>query len=374
MEAVKTVGLGCLWLVTVLLIPTILHNRRRRTLWIVLILVAAELTLYRPGIQAPLYQALNGHLVFLGVHLVSVVEAVVVLYLLATLTGRTGYRLAALGSGVAVSGAMATIYAAAHPAVPTVDVPPEVPLAYWHILSIFHTLIHLVAAVLCWYGARKVNGPMRPSLIVLGAGMLLLCVPWALNLAWLLTDDTAWLDPIAPIDAVTGLAFAVAAAPPLALAGRRAVTHHRVMHQLEPLWRELTAAVPDVVLDTHATRRGLPGRRRFLLYRRVIEIRDAMRALRSYVTPQTLQVAQQYVRDQGLTGTAAEAAVTACWLAAAVDAKSDQAQPHAQPNDLTGRAGNDLDDEVAFLQQVAQVHHAPLTVQFLQTLRTRTTT
>ncbi|GAA3741681.1 hypothetical protein GCM10022225_26460 [Plantactinospora mayteni] len=369
MTLIKEAGLICLWVATVLLIAPAVRNRQRRVLWVVLALVAAEITLYRPETQAPLYDMINGHVVFIGVHLVSVVEATGVLYLLTAMTKRPRYRLLAIGSGVAVAATMIAIYASAEPAAPTVDVPPEVPLSYWHLLSIFHTLAHLAALPLCAYAARRAHTAMRLSLVALGVGMLLLCIPWALNLGWLLTGETAWLDPIGPIDAVTGLSFAVAAAPPLLVSLHHGLTYRTAMRRLEPLWRDLVAAVPDVVFSPASTGVAMPGRARFGLYRRIVEIRDALLVLRSYVTERALQVADRHVRASGLTGTQAQAAVMACWLTAAKAAKDSGEQPQAQIHNLAGPTGDDLDDEVGHLLQVAQLYGSPLVRDYLRELQ-----
>ncbi|MGI5213850.1 MAB_1171c family putative transporter [Plantactinospora sp. CA-290183] len=369
MTFVKEAGFICLWVATLLLIAPAVRNRQRRVLWVVIALVAAEITLYRPETQAPLYDTVNGHVVFIGVHLVSVVEAVGVLYLLTAMTKRPRYRLLAVASGAMVAATMIAIYVRADPAAPTVDVPPEVPLGYWHLLSIFHTLAHLAALPLCAYAARRAHGAMRISLVALGVGMLLLCIPWALNLGWLLTNNTAWLDPIAPIDAVTGLSFVIAAAPPLLVSLHRRLTYRTAMRRLEPLWHDLVTAVPDVVFSPASTGVAMPGRARFGLYRRVVEIRDALLVLRSYATERALEVAQRHVRASGLTGSQAQAAVMACWLTAATAAKDSGEQPQAQVHNLAGPTGDDLDDEVGHLLQVAELHDSPLVRDYLRELR-----
>lgn len=51
---------------------------------------------------------------------------------------------------------------------------------------------------------------------------------------------------------------------------------------LTPLWKTVTAEVPQVLLPGNALNDGIE----FALYRRVIEIRDAQRALRPYIDPE----------------------------------------------------------------------------------------
>jgi len=57
----------------------------------------------------------------------------------------------------------------------------------------------------------------------------------------------------------------------------------RALRRIDPLWRALRAAMPQIALHT-GRGRPLPGVE-FALYRRVIEIRDAQLALRSYAHP-----------------------------------------------------------------------------------------
>ncbi|WP_018252672.1 MAB_1171c family putative transporter [Salinispora mooreana] len=360
MAMLQVVGLGSMWVVAALLLPQAWQDAKRRMLWAVLLLFAIELTLYRPEVQAPIYDVINGHIVFVAVHLVSVGKGIGVLYLLLMLVQRPRYRLPVAVAGVAVSAVMIAIYAAARPEPATVDIPPEIPLIYWHILAVFHTVVHLLAVVLCWRASRLVAPKaMRVSLMALTGGLMLACLPWAFNLGWLLTDDTAWLEPIGPIDAVTGLFLAFSAALPLVASVHRAVRHRRAIRDLEPLWTELTTAVPDIVFAP--VRPGLGVRQlRLRLYRRVVELRDAMLTLREHVTPGELRAAQEHVAAEVSDEQRQDAAATACWLAAAVAAKSRGDEPMVQQEDLTSAPGGDLDEEVRQLLEIAQWYRSPL--------------
>lgn len=360
MAVLQVVGLGSMWVVAALLLPQALHDAKRRMLCAVLLLFAIELTLYRPEVQAPIYDVVNGHIVFVAVHLVSVGKGIGVLYLLLMLVQRPRYRLPVAVAGVAVSATMIAIYVSARPGPATVDIPPEIPLSYWHILSVFHTVAHLLAVGLCWHAARLVAPrAMRVSLWALTGGLLLACLPWAFNLGWLLTEDTAWLDPIGPIDAVTGLILAFGAASPLVATAHRVVRHYRALRELEALWRELTSVVPDIVFE--AVRPGLGVRQlRLRLHRRVVELRDAMLTLREHVTSAELRAAQEHVAAQVSDEQRREAAATACWLAAAVAARHRGGEPMVRREGLTSAPGDDLDEEVRQLLEIAQWYRSPL--------------
>lgn len=357
--ALQIAGLAAMWVVVILLLPQALNDGTRRVLWTVVVLVAVDLTLHRPQVQAPLYDMINGHIVFVGVHLVSVGEGIGVLYLLVMLVQRPRLRQPVVVAGALVSAAMIAIYVAAQPPPATVDAPPDVPLPYWHILSVFHTVTHALAVALCWQATRNgATKAMQISLMALSGGLLLSCLPWALNLGWLLSKDAAWLTPIGSINAITGLLFASSATPPLASSVHSAVRHRRAARLLEPLWRDLTTAVPDVVFAPVPSGVGAHGLRR-RLYRRVVEVRDAMLVLGEYVTPKELTAAQEHIDAAVPEVHRREAAVTACWLAAATAAKARGDTPRVQQNDITSAQGGDLDAEVTLLLEIARWYRSP---------------
>ncbi len=101
----------------------------------------------------------------------------------------------------------------------------------------------------------------------------------------------------------------------------------------------------------------------YRLYRRVIEIRDGLLALRSYRDPEVRIRARQCGEAAGLTGDELRAAVAAAQLKAALNAK---AQERAVPANSRGsaddreifelRRGNDLTTEAAWLGQIARAY------------------
>ncbi len=66
----------------------------------------------------------------------------------------------------------------------------------------------------------------------------------------------------------------------------------------------------------------------FHLYRRVVEIRDAILILRDYVKPELLEQARQYVTEHGLPEDQIEPVIIACWLAVACQAKVQGVSPY----------------------------------------------
>lgn len=130
--------------------------------------------------------------------------------------------------------------------------------------------------------------------------------------------------------------------------------------RLYPLWRDLYKAFPGIAL--HPPTRSMTHLN-YRLYRRVIEIRDGLLALRSYRDPEVRIRARQCGEAAGLTGDELRAAVAAAQLKAAVKAK---AQGRVVPANSRGsaddrqifelRRGNDLPTEAAWLGQIARVY------------------
>ena len=96
----------------------------------------------------------------------------------------------------------------------------------------------------------------------------------------------------------------------------------------------------------------------YRLYRRVIEIRDGLLALRSYRDPEVRIRARQCGEAAGLTGDELRAAVAAAQLKAAVDAKAQgRLAPATDDREIFElRRGNDLTAEAAWLGQIARAY------------------
>ncbi|MFE5859183.1 MAB_1171c family putative transporter [Streptomyces virginiae] len=130
---------------------------------------------------------------------------------------------------------------------------------------------------------------------------------------------------------------------------------------LEPLWREVTAAVPEVVLDPgHAETGADTHDLDFHLHRRVIEINDGVLALRPYRRAAVRDAAAAEVARRGAADTPeGDAEVEAAVIAAAVDAKraglpldGEEAPPAAGTRSRKG----DLPAETAWLLLVADAY------------------
>jgi len=126
----------------------------------------------------------------------------------------------------------------------------------------------------------------------------------------------------------------------------------RLLRQLRPLHAALLDAVPE------AARAEVPGRPgpRVRLHRAVVEIREAVLALRPYVDPELAAAARKVMHPAGLAGDEAVAAVEASVLAAALRARAS-GPPVLATGGVPGwqhMPGPDLPSEAAWLARVAR--------------------
>jgi hypothetical protein len=137
---------------------------------------------------------------------------------------------------------------------------------------------------------------------------------------------------------------------------RQWVLHYRSYRRLAPLWTALVGAFPEVQLEA-PYRPGRDGYQlddlRYFVYRRVIEIWDARRALRPYTSRAHRDSAIASARAAGLDETEITAVAEAASVAEGLRAREngrDRGDDDYAPK-MPG--GSDLSAEVAWLEQVA---------------------
>ncbi|SFC59024.1 MAB_1171c family putative transporter [Streptomyces aidingensis] len=141
---------------------------------------------------------------------------------------------------------------------------------------------------------------------------------------------------------------------------------YRNLIALYPLWFSLTEAVPAVRLDPPRGRR----QERFVLsdahsrlYRRTIEVRDAILTLGDHASPALRDRARAHVVASGLMGAQADVAAEACWLRAARASRLRHDTASGEPLPPTS-GGRDLASEIQALRQLSAAYHAPLADTF----------
>lgn len=338
----ETAGIAVLWIVLALRLPGAVRHREQRALWAAVALLGLLTTLYVGAVQDGLADRAGKYYVYLGTHLVSVATAAVTLHFLLIADGRRRRAGWVYGSAGATIAVLIAVYAAASPEHPEPGNAPELPLAYFLLVSLFSVVALGICAAVCGISARRADHwSLRWGLPLLAAGWSLNALPWLLNIAWLLTEDDRWIAGFASIDGVSALCLAAGTALPVETAVRARIRDGRDHRSLGPLWRSLTADAPTVVLR----RPLLPMRWR--LERRLAEIRDAMLALRNHVTPEELADIRRHAES--------EAAAVAAWLHTAQRRKRAGHPPQPHVIDLSA-TGDDRASEIRFLRQVAEAH------------------
>lgn len=139
---------------------------------------------------------------------------------------------------------------------------------------------------------------------------------------------------------------------------------YRSYRRLDHLWRVLYGVFPDIALLPERpalvdifTVRDLE----FRLYRRVVEIRDGLLALRPYVDPDVASRAAELCRAEGLSTEQTQVVMEAASLVGALDARRRGEVINRECLSFGSGGGADIGSEVAALERVARCYaHSPL--------------
>lgn len=151
----------------------------------------------------------------------------------------------------------------------------------------------------------------------------------------------------------------------------------RHLRRLQPLWRELTAAVPEVVLDEELRQHEL----RLRLHRRVVEIRDALLALQPYVDPVRRAAAYEVAASAATEERERRLLADACWVEIARHAKLTGREPGSAPaREVEDGAApvwgqlDDLDTEARLLTRLERARRSATVRRFVHTHAPQETT
>lgn len=367
----------CLWIAVLMRTPAAVRSQRQRGLWLAVATAAAAMTLNLPAVVDLAMQGSDSaHFVGLTRNLVGVVSAGAVLYFVAASTG--GRRLKT-GSCVTVGVmivALVTLDVMARPheghGVPPVGDPaPSLP--YWLTLIAAHLLANTVCVFVCWrYSRRTESRSLAAGLRLFGIGTALAGLFW-LGYLIRVTLDSTWALPYLPLLMNLHALFRAAALlVPTLFILRRTLADSAAAWHMWPLWRDLVQAVPHVALTKPRARIvelvWPPVPRKLLVYRKVIETRDAILVLNEYIDPEVPELARSHVAADGVPPSGSEAAVLACVIKEARRAKIT-GRPQAQSSFSTSTLeSSDLEDEKRFLVEVAHAYGSASTRAFRPSL------
>lgn len=349
--------------------PAAIRARERRPLCAALLAFAVALTADVPAVYVRVDAWLGiPNAADLVEHVFGMVGVFAVLVTLSHLGTQSGVRtrrtwtvwgwvrLAVLAAAV---GASVALFFAARLPVETARFTEEyghlpVIAAYWSItLAYFGVALVELAQMVATRSVQATRPALRIGLRIVGLGVILGVVYSAIKMVELVVDEDIQAgavrraaDRLDPVVLVTG---AIVIGTGLLVPAADTTWHHigagvrdrLMLLRLRPLWRDLTEALPDVVLGGRPSLWvDLCGRDpSFRLYRRVIEIRDVALAARVGEAVPTLTPEQVAALLTGLADT---------------DRVNAQTSAGAIGNDATGEAAEDASGELRPLLALAR--------------------
>ncbi|MEV4709061.1 MAB_1171c family putative transporter [Actinoplanes sp. NPDC049316] len=407
--ALTGVLLVLLWGTVLIRLPTLWRDTQQRAMWATLLALALTKTVATPGVNGLLADFVAQPQVI--PHFLGVTAGFFLLRFISLITAYYSARpRAAAYQTLLVAGVlttMLTLCIVAPDGITTkvtelsgTAIAPEV-TAYWIVLNGYLGTVLAITSRLFWRVRRSAPpGLLRQGLNAMAAGTLVIALYAIFKTALIVLhafDVTTKVDAVEPIaNAVRAIATIVAvigAAVPATGKLRSLVRAYRSLRALAPLWRTMRRTFPEVILFSR--RRAiveLAGVEdvQLRLYRRVIEIRDGLLALRDYLPSDAFANARAFLGDRatptlveacgialalnrhraattaGPTTSTLNAATTAENTPTPATADAVAKSGHAadaiskQPTDLADRhwtdIGGDLADEITWLSAVSAAH------------------
>ncbi|MGW0708948.1 MAB_1171c family putative transporter [Streptomyces sp. NPDC002643] len=395
---IDTLPAVLLWLVTGWRTPAAWRDSSKRLLWTAFLALAVAMTLRLSFVAVPVDAALGvNNLSSLGKHLGAIVAAHAVLTFVHNMAEETAPGLKSsrlhLLVPVTATAIITVLFLAAPQPHEVVDLLTEY-ATDWRIAA--YTVVwtgYLAAALfsasrLCWRWGRQ------PGTGLLGRGLRLTGMGTTIGIAYAVHRVASVIlgflgqrpVPASTSEAISGLLLLsalvfIVSGSTLPAAGRlhRWCREYRDLLQLYPLWLSLTEAVPEVRLDPPRRKASEILHLREVhdrLYRRTIEVRDAILALSDHAPSSLRDEARAHVAASGLIGAQADIAAEACWITGAKQARQ-ASEPSSGAPLPPASGGRDLPSEIDALKQLARAYDSDLIRNFAAKLdhdRTQETT
>lgn len=377
-----------LWTVTIWRAPSARRSVKQRALWVAFAALTLSMTLRLPGVMHGLDERAEvNNLSTLVKHWLGMIAAgAVVDFVIAIARPESESGRRVRPRHYAAMTAMA-LMAALFQLVPRerevddffeANVGESWATAYYLVFVIYLGIAMATASWLFWGSARLANARwLRVGVRLMGIGTavgVLYTVVRALYLVCRLFGIVG-VDADDAVDTATDLLkylaigfILVGSSIPAFGVAWRGIRDWRRLRALQPLWRDLTAATPGIVLKTRLLRSP-----RLQLHRRVIEIRDACLVLAPYAPSEVREAAKTAADAAGFEPEAAGPAAEALWLRAARQAKVQGSRARLDHSMMApgaeGVVDLDFEAEVARLLQLARAYHSTEAAAFLGALR-----
>ncbi|WP_199515110.1 MAB_1171c family putative transporter [Nucisporomicrobium flavum] len=331
--ALTGVVLVLLWGSVLVRLPTLWRDAQQRAMWAMLLTLAVTKTVATPGVNGFLADFVSQPQVI--PHFLGIAVAFFLLRFISLLTAyypahpRAARHQALLAGGVVASLLILCIVTPGGittkgtELLSTAIAPAAA--AYWVVLNGYLGAVLVIASRLFWRVRRSAPpGLLRQGLHAITIGLLMIALYAILKTALVilhacgLTMTVDTIEPIAnAVRAIGTILAVIGAAVPAGGKLRSLVRAYRSLRALTPLWRTMRRTFPEVILFSR--RRALVELAgvedvQLRLYRRVIEIRDGLLALRDYLPSDTFKEARAFLGDR-----ATPALVEACGIALALN-------------------------------------------------------
>ncbi|WP_305785945.1 MAB_1171c family putative transporter [Symbioplanes lichenis] len=309
-----------LWATVLIRLPTLGRGPEQRALWATVLALALVKTASSPAGSAAL-DRVTTHAAVVP-HLFGVLSAYFLLRFVMLVTGWADTHPRAAGRQLIVTVAVLVALIALI----------GTDTAYWIVLNSYLGGVLSVAGLIFWRPAGAASSrSLRLGLRAMAAGVWIIALYAVVKTVVVIAGALGAPVSFAPIEPVAngvrtaGMILAVVgAAVPASGRARTILRAYRSLWALRPLWTLMRRTFPDVIL--------FPRRRalielagfeevRLRLYRRVIEIRDGMLALRGWLPASAHEEARQFVGD------APASLVEACAVALALDRRARDLAP-----------------------------------------------
>jgi len=341
-----TILVVLLWATVVLRLPTLWRDRRQRALWATVFALALCKTVEFPPVAATLHTPVLAHLF-------GVLATLGLLRFVALVTGTGSLRW-----HYALTSAVLALLVALAVLAGGIDTSPEVlggdlapaAIAYWVVLEAYVGAVTVTATVLFFQVGRAAPaGLPRLGLWAISAGLAVIALCTAIQTVLIVAHrfgvpvDFGALEPVEQaVLAVADLVAVAGCLVPTTRRARAAADAYRSLLVLRPLWKAMRDAFPEIIL--FSPRRALIELAgvddvHLRLYRRVIEIRDGMLALRDHLPERVPAGADPAVTE-------------ALGIALALRRRAAGWPPTDRPGSWAA-VGPDMADELAWLGRVS---------------------
>jgi hypothetical protein len=377
LPVLEVVVVVVLWAAATVRIPTAIRSSQSFIWWLAILLEASSMTIAQPSVGRTVDQLTGiSHMESLLKHLLFVGFEAMIFYSVTVVIGRNsvqGRRILWVYTGLTTL-AMTVLFCYGKEAATSLFLPERTGLSpillYWLIYLTYAACVSTVAFVLFWRFKRKANSTvLRVSLVFLAVGFAAGLVYAILRTLLLFVPTTALIDTLRLTMYVGLLSFAAGSCLSAIPDYSKLVWSYRSGRNLYPLWKALISATPEVTLSRSRRILGELSFRSldFRLYRRVIEIRDGLIALRTYTAQDLPAQARRFAAHRNVPLEELDHTVIACALEVARRAKMRGELPPGQIKINPYRTNEaNLFEEVNFLCDLASAHQNPIVKRFAE--------